>query len=599
MQKRKKIGEVLVETGIITKDQLTKAIAFQKNRNKRLGKILIELGYVSEKQIADALSKVLSVPLVNCNEFNVTDEFKTFVPKDLAERKIIMPLEVKNNVLFLAMADPLDWETIDMLAFSTGMKIKTAVTYESNLLEAIEKLYSPKDNIQDMIERLPGSQKVEFVQSQKKDEIDANMDYLCQKSETPTIIKLVTTLIVDAIKMRASDVHIEPTETNVRVRYRIDGSLKDILHIPKNLQSPVTMRFKIISDLDITNRRLPQDGNSQLRFGKKEVDLRISTLPSIHGEKIVIRILDKTGKLVPLPQLGIPEPIFYSLVNTFNQPQGMFIVTGPTGSGKTTTLYACLKQLQSETENIVTIEDPVELKLPGITQVSVNEVTGLTFARVLRSILRQDPDIILVGEIRDTETAETGIRSALTGHLVLSTLHTNDTVSTITRLSDIGIPSFLISSSLVGILAQRLVRRICENCKIESEPPEDIMVSLPPLEKCYRGEGCPKCLYSGYFGQVGVYEYLKVDIKLKRLIAKNASEDEIWNEAFKQGTTTLFDNAWDKVSEGLTTIEEVLSKIPMGQLEKKATKNKATSHHKKKLVEKSHEAEQEKEIASS
>ena len=304
-----------------------------------------------------------------------------------------------------------------------------------------------------------------------------------------------------------------------------------------------------------------------MRFGKKEVDLRISTLPSIYGEKIVMRLLDKSCSLVPLSKLGIAEAVFSSLVNTFSLPQGMFVVTGPTGSGKTTTLYACLNQLKSETENIVTIEDPVEIKLTGITQVSVNEAVGLTFSKALQSILRQDPDIILIGEIRDLETADIAVKAALTGHLVFGTLHTNDTVATITRLIDIGIPNFLISSALSGVLAQRLVRKICEKCKIEAKPPLNLS-NLPSLERCYYGEGCPQCFYTGYFGQVGVYEFLKIDIKLKRLIAKNVSEDELWDSALASGIISLFDDAWAKVKEGITTVEEVLSKIPIRYREK-------------------------------
>ncbi|MFO0794234.1 MAG: ATPase, T2SS/T4P/T4SS family [Candidatus Brocadiaceae bacterium] len=567
MLKRKRIGEVLIETGVIDQQKLEQAVVFQKDKNKRLGKILVELGFCTEKQIAEALSKALSVRLVNCNEFRIDDKIKSLVPQAVAEKKVVMPLAIQDNTLLLAMADPLDWETMDSLAFSTGLKIIPAVTFETNLLEAIEKHYGANENIVEMIERIPGAQQIEFLKITEEDEKDVNLETLYKRSETPTIIKLVTTLIVDAIKARASDIHIEPTENNVRVRYRIDGALKDILNIPKNLQSPVTLRVKIISNLDITNRRLPQDGNSQLRFGKKEVDLRISTLPSIYGEKIVMRLLDKSCSLVPLPKLGIAETIYSSLVTTFSQPQGMFVVTGPTGSGKTTTLYACLNQLKSETENIITIEDPVEIRLTGITQVAVNEAVGLTFATALRSILRQDPDIILVGEIRDLETADTAVKAALTGHLVFGTLHTNDTVATITRLIDIGVPNFLISSALGGVLAQRLVRKICEKCKVEAKPPLNLN-NLPPLERCYYGEGCPQCFYTGYFGQVGVYEFLKVDIKLKRLIAKNASEEELWDSARASGIISLFDDAWTKVKEGITTVEEVLSKIPISCREK-------------------------------
>jgi type II secretory ATPase GspE/PulE/Tfp pilus assembly ATPase PilB-like protein len=321
--------------------------------------------------------------------------------------------------------------------------------------------------------------------------------------------------------------------------------------------------------MDITNRRLPQDGNSYMKLGEKEVDLRISTLPSIYGEKVVMRLLNRNTGLIPVTHLGIPESILNQLIEIFSQPQGMLLVTGPTGGGKTTTLYAWLNQLRSETENIITVENPVEYKFEGVTQVSVNDTVGYTFATALRSILRQDPDIIMVGEIRDLETAEIAIRAALTGHLVLSTLHTNDTVSTVTRLVDIGIPNFLVSSSVSGVLAQRLVRRICPKCKTEVEPPNNrTYKDLPPIEHYYQGKGCSHCYYTGYYGQVGIFEFLKINTHIRRLIAKTAYEDDLWDAARETGMKTLFEDAWDKVREGITTIEEVMAKIPEQFIEK-------------------------------
>jgi type IV pilus assembly protein PilB len=336
----------------------------------------------------------------------------------------------------------------------------------------------------------------------------------------------------------------------------------------------VISRIKIISNMDITNRRLPQDGNSYMKFQDKEVDLRISTLPSLYGEKVVIRLLNRNTGLIPIAQLGIPEPILKSLVEVFSQPQGMLLVTGPTGGGKTTTLYAWLNQLRSETENIITVENPVEYKFEGITQVSINEAVGLSFSTALRSILRQDPDIIMVGEIRDTETAEIAIRASLTGHLVLSTLHTNDTVSTITRLVDIGIPNFLVSSALSGVLAQRLVRRICPKCKTEVDPPQHrLFRDLPPVERYYRGKGCSHCYYTGYFGQIGVFEFLRINTRMRRLVAKSRYEEDLWDAARESGMKTLFEDAWEKVQEGFTTVEEVLAKIPEQYIEKMERSN--------------------------
>ena len=347
------------------------------------------------------------------------------------------------------------------------------------------------------------------------------------------------------------------------MRYRVDGDLRNVLKYPKRIQDSVISRIKIISNLDITNRRTSQDGRSTLRLDNRNIDLRISTLPSIHGENVVIRLLDTTSGLIPLSKLGVPEHILNPLIYLASQPQGMILVTGPTGSGKTTTLYSLLQQLRTETESIFTIEDPVEYRIPGITQVGVNEATNMTFPAALRSILRQDPDIIMVGEIRDLETASIAIRSALTGHLVLSTIHTNDSVATIVRLLDIGLDAYLVSSGVTGILAQRLVRKICPDCRVEIGPPEMLARSkFPRLKTYYKGNGCPSCQYAGYRGQIGVYEFLQMDTNLRRLIAKNITGDNLWDAARESGVKTLFENAWTMVEQGMTTVDEVIMKIP-------------------------------------
>ena len=573
-KKRKRISDILIESGLITQHQVDHALVLQKNKHKRLGKILVELGYVTELQIAEALSKQLTLPLVDCEQRKIPDEVKTLVPKEIAEKKIIMPLEIQGKNLLLAMADPLDWETVGEIAFMTGLNINQAIACETILLGLIEKHYGAEEKVFDLLKNLPGFDDVEF--KKESFEEDISIQSLYKSSEAPAVVKLVTMVIVDAIKARASDIHIEPRERYVLVRYRVDGELRDILRFPKNIQNPVISRVKIISNLDITNRRLPQDGNSYLRFENKEVDLRISTLPSLYGEKIVIRLLNRNTGLIPVAQLGIPEGILNSLVELFSQPQGMLLVTGPTGGGKTTTLYAWLNQLRSETDNIITVENPVEYKFEGITQVSVNEAVGFTFSTALRSILRQDPDIIMIGEVRDLETAEIAIRAALTGHLVLSTMHTNDTVSSVSRIVDIGIPNFLVSSAVSGVLAQRLVRRICEKCKIEVEPPANrIYRELPPVPHYFKGKGCPHCYYTGYYGQIGIFEFLRIGTKMRRLIAKNAYEDELWEAAREMGMKTLFEDAWEKVVEGVTTIEEVVAKIPEQYVEKAGKPNGA------------------------
>jgi len=560
-KQRKRISDILMESGLISQHQLDHALMLQKSKNKRLGKILVELGYVNEAQIAEALAKQLSLPFVDCSQYEITPELKALIPKDIVEKKLVLPLELQDRNLLLAMADPLDYETIGEISFMTALNVKHVVACETNLLEAIEKNYGVEENVWNLLKDMPKFDDVEFKKEAPEEEI--SIQTLYKSSEAPAIVKLVTMIIVDAVQSRASDIHIEPREKYVVVRYRVDGELRDVLRIPKNVQNSVISRIKIISNLDITNRRLPQDGNSYLKLGEKEVDLRISTLPSLYGEKVVIRLLNRNYGLIPVTQLGIPESILNSLIEIFSQPQGMLLVTGPTGGGKTTTLYAWLNQLRSETENIITVENPVEYKFEGITQVSVNEAVGYTFSTALRSILRQDPDIIMVGEIRDLETAEIAIRAALTGHLVLSTLHTNDTVSTVTRLVDIGIPNFLVSSSVTGVLAQRLVRRICPKCKIEVDPPENRAYrDLPRVEHYYRGKGCPHCYYTGYYGQIGVFEFLKINTKIRRLIAKNAYEDDLWDAAREQGMKTLFEDAWSKVQEGITTVEEVMAKVP-------------------------------------
>jgi type IV pilus assembly protein PilB len=580
---RKRISDILMESGLITQHQLDHALMLQKSKHKRIGKILVELGYVTETQIAEALAAQLGLPFVDCSERRITPEVKNLIPREMVQKKLIFPLELDGRSLTLAMADPLDYETIGQITFRTDLNIKHVVACESNLTEAIEKNFGAEENVWDLLRDMPKFEEVEFKKDSPEEEISVQSLY--KSSEAPAIVKLVTMIIVDAIQSRASDIHIEPREKYVLVRYRVDGELRDILRIPKNVQSPVTSRIKIISNMDITNRRLPQDGNSYMKLGEKEVDLRISTLPSIYGEKVVMRLLNRNTGLIPVTQLGIPETILNQLIEIFSQPQGMLLVTGPTGGGKTTTLYAWLNQLRSETENIITVENPVEYKFEGITQVSVNDTVGYTFATALRSILRQDPDIIMVGEIRDLETAEIAIRAALTGHLVLSTLHTNDTVSTVTRLVDIGIPNFLVSSSVTGVLAQRLVRRICPKCKTEVEPPNNqICKDLPPVEHFYQGKGCSHCYYTGYYGQVGVFEFLRINTGIRRLIAKTAYEDDLWDAARDMGMKTLFEDAWDKVREGITTIEEVLAKIPEQFIEKMERSHISKENNKEILI---------------
>ncbi len=560
---KKKLGEVFVEAGLITPAELANALALQRPKGKRMGKVFVELGYANDEQVAQALSQQLVLPMVECGDLTASEELQAIVAREIAEKKLVFPLEVKGRKLRLAMTDPLDWATIHEMAFRTGLNISVSVSTERSILNAIEKSYRPKEKTWNLPGEVPAYSGVEFVAERQESDQEVNAQALHKLSEAPPIIRLVTMMLVDAVKARASDVHIEPMEQHVQVRYRIDGELNNTMKYPKSIHSSVTSRVKIISNLDITNRRLPQDGRSTLRLEDNNVHLRVSTLPSVHGEKIVIRLLDPATGLIPLSKLGVPEQVLKYLLALFASPQGMILVTGPTGSGKTTTLYALLKQMQSESKNVISIEDPVEYKIDSITQVGINEAAGFTFPSALRSILRQDPDVIMVGEIRDLETAEIAIRAAMTGHLVLGTVHTNNTVATIARLIEIGVPAYLVGSSVTGVLAQRLVRKICTTCKTETLPPVELIKSgLPAVKTYYKGSGCKECHYTGYRGRVGIYEFLKINNKLKRLIMSNASELDLWKAAGEAGIRTLFEDAWAKVEEGITTVDEVLLKIP-------------------------------------
>jgi type IV pilus assembly protein PilB len=425
-------------------------------------------------------------------------------------------------------------------------------------------LYGASHDTWGIIRVLPEYDETEFIQEDTADERQTiSLQTLYKQSEAPPIVKVVTSIIADAVEAGASDIHIGPRDNLVRVRYRIDGNLKNIHTFSKRIRDSVISRIKIISNINITERRHPQDGRSALKIKDKTVDLRVSTVPSIHGEKIVIRLLDPKSGLIPLRQLGISNAILKPLIEIISQPQGMLLVTGPTGSGKTTTLYSILQQLENEIKNIITIEDPVEYKLKEITQIGVNESIGFTFAGALRSVLRQDPDIIMVGEIRDHETAEIAARSALTGHLVLSTLHTNDAVSAITRLLDIELESFLVNASVSGILAQRLVRNICPECKTKTDRPDIQGISnLPNLDTYYTGSGCSNCHHTGYRGRIGVYELLRMEAILRRIISGHFTEDDLFEGVNEVIPRTIFDDAWAKVKEGITTLEEVLSKVP-------------------------------------
>ncbi len=571
---RKKLGEVLIESGLISEEQLQKALSIQKEKKQKLGTVLIHEGFVTKEQITEALSTKLKIPVILCHEMHIDDSLKKIVSKEAALENLIFPVELKNNVLTLAMADPLDYKTIDNIAFKNNIRVKEVISYDWSIKKAIEENY--EERLEEVFDQFSAAvdanvdKEVEFMEEKDEEEIGGTIESLYSKSNFPPVVKLVAMLIADATSKRSSDIHIEPRDKFVQVRFRIDGEMRNVLRYEKTLHESVVSRIKIISNLDITNRRLPQDGGAQVAFKGKVVDLRISTVPTVYGEKVVIRLLDQSANLIPIEELGMPEQTMERLIEVFKRPQGMLLVTGPTGSGKTTTLYASINQLRSDTKNMITIEDPVEYKLPGITQIPVKESIGRTFAAILRSVLRQDPDVVMVGEIRDFETAEIAVKAALTGHLVLSTLHTNNTIATISRLLDIGIAPYLLSSALSAVIAQRLVRRLCNYCK-EEQPMSDENIELlknaynicSDIKKLYVPKGCPKCTNTGYLGRVAVYEFLPISTRIKKLISRNAADNDIFEAAEAEGVSFLFNEALSKVRSGVTSLDEVIAKIPM------------------------------------
>jgi len=556
-----KIGEYLMANGDISSIQLQDALLQKLNSGKRLGKILIELGYTTEAKVVNALAKTLGYDAVDCRACTVHKEVLLLVTKEFAEKKRVVPLKVEGGRLLLAMADPLDFSTIEAIAFRVGLIVVPQVATESGILELLERNYGSSARIIELLTQLPDSEPLEVVKEVRLEEVLEGRDELV---DAAPIVKLVTFIVNEAVRSQASDIHIEPHEKEVNVRLRIDGELRSFMRFPKNAQVPVISRIKILATLDITNRRTPQDGSCTIKFEDRTIDLRISTMPTVLGEKIVIRLLDQTTGMIPLPGLGVDESVFKPFLEMAKWSQGMILVAGPTGSGKTTTLYAVLQQLQTDKKNLVTIENPVEYRLPGVTQIGINEQAGLTFSSTLRSVLRQDPDIIMVGEIRDRETAEIAARAALTGHMVFSTIHTNNTVATIARLYDLGLEPFLINSAVTGIMAQRLVKRICRFCRTEVAPDELAKTNLLFSGMSYRGNGCRECQQTGYKGRVGIYEFLPMTKEIRHLVARRADEDELWVAARAAGTVPLLEAAWGKVAKGETTAAEVLLNIMGG-----------------------------------
>jgi type IV pilus assembly protein PilB len=593
-----RLGQLLITSHIITEEQLREALDLQRREGGRIGTNLVKLGYVTEEKLVAFLSRQYNVPAINLSDYKVDPSLLRLIPVDMARKYLIMPVARVGATLTVAMVDPSNVFAIDDVKFRTGYNVEVVVTSESSMVDAISnsymvdnvsliaskglaaeilqaKNYEVQDTDEDteeislaLGEGLGEVDKLDEVVDKALDNIEVveeKEDAEVVRDVAPPIVKLVNGMLINAIKAGASDVHIEPYENSVRVRQRVDGSMYVVMNLPAKIKAAVSSRLKIMARLDIAERRLPQDGRIKLRLGRRgEIDFRVSTVPCLFGERVVLRLLDKSNLQVDLTKLGFEGDALQFFMNALNKPYGMLLVTGPTGSGKTTTLYSGLNYLNKVGINISTAEDPVEYNFQGINQVQVKEEIGLTFASALRSFLRQDPDVIMVGEIRDFETAEIAVKAALTGHLVLSTLHTNDAPSSISRLLNMGVEPFLVSASVILIMAQRLVRKICTQCKEEEDIPtaalKRVGFSGDDVEtvKCYRGKGCSVCNGSGYKGRIALYEVMPVGSEIKELVLEGASADEIKRAAVKLGMKTLRMSGNSKIKEGITSVEEVL-----------------------------------------
>lgn len=556
-----RVGDLLVRKGLITEEQLAKASEYQAANGGQLSSALITLHMIQEQTLMSTLGQQYGLPIVQLDEGTVDSQAVGLVPQDLATKHSLLPLNVNGNTLTIAMVDPSNILALNDIKFITGLDIQVVLASETQIKQSIEKTYDSGVSYDSIMEDLSDDAAVEVIATDAEIDVAA----LERATEDAPVVKLVNAVLSDAIKKGASDIHIEPYEKSFRVRFRIDGVLYEIMKPPLKLKSAITSRLKIMADLDIAERRLPQDGRIKLKLGnRKEMDFRVSVLPSLYGEKVVLRLLDKSNLQTDMTRLGFDDKQFEDFKAAIDKPYGLVLVTGPTGSGKTTTLYSALTELNKTAVNISTAEDPVEFNLHGINQVQVHDDIGLNFAAALRSFLRQDPDIIMVGEIRDYETAEIAIKASLTGHLVLSTLHTNDAPSTINRLLNMGVEPFLVSSSINIIVAQRLARRVCDNCRapLEISPEILINIGIPPAEAKHvqpqYGKGCAKCSGTGYKGRIALYECLVITEEIRELILNGASSAEIKREAIRRGMSSLRLSGLSFVKLGVTTIEEVL-----------------------------------------
>jgi type IV pilus assembly protein PilB len=555
------IGELLVKENLLTADQLRQARDDARTKGSRLGAQITELGYLDENDLTDFVAKQYGVPSINLEEFEIDAVVIRLIPEEVATKHTVIPVNRAGSTLILATSDPSNIFALDDIKFLTGYNIQAVVAAEDAIRRAIDKYYDQSTSLEDVMGDFDDSD-IDLIQ----DEDDVDIGELAKASEDAPVVKLVNLILTDAVKREASDIHVEPYEKSFRVRYRIDGVLYEVMKPPMKLKNAILSRIKIMSELDIAERRLPQDGRIKLKMGRgREMDFRVSVLPTLFGEKIVLRLLDKSNLQLDMTKLGFEQEQLDGFQDAIHQPYGMVLVTGPTGSGKTTTLYSALSELNQISENLSTAEDPVEFNLPGINQVQMHDEIGLNFAAGLRAFLRQDPDIIMVGEIRDFETAEIAVKAALTGHMVLSTLHTNDAPSTINRLLNMGIEPFLVASSVNCIVAQRLARRICEECKekdpeveiaalIEAGMAEEPAANVVPV----KGQGCRNCSDTGFRGRMAVYEVMPMHEELKEFVLNGASALDLKREAIRLGMQSLRQSAFGKLSEGITTLGEVL-----------------------------------------
>jgi general secretion pathway protein E len=554
----KLLGQLLVERGLLPEDDLQKALGLQRERKGRLGKILLDLGYVSQQDLLSVLSEQLGIPRVDPAELQEVPVQAATLPSGFLRQSLLYPYRVEDSTVFIAMADPLDSDNIRAIEHLMGRKAEVRLASEAAILRALDLWLGGEQPEEGVV--APDSDESSRVVEAEAADIDQLRDLA---SEAP-VIRWVNQLVARALERRSSDIHFEPFEKQFRVRYRIDGVLYEVPAPPREMQAAITSRIKLMAKLNIAEQRLPQDGRIPLRVLGREIDMRVSTLPTLYGESVVMRLLDRSAsERYSLATLGFPESLLRKMEYYLGLPHGLFLVTGPTGSGKSTTLYGSLRRLNTTDVKIITVEDPVEYQLPGVNQIHVNPQIGLTFAAGLRHIVRQDPDIIMIGEIRDLETAEIAMRAALTGHLVFSTLHTNDAPSAITRLTDMGVEHYLVSSSLVAVLAQRLVRVLCADCKKPYPADGDELRkqgwewASGPLT-LYRAEGCAQCGHTGFLGRVGIFEFMELDEGIRRAIVARADASTLRAAARERGMRSLKEDGWLKIASGQTTLEEVL-----------------------------------------